>query len=81
MAQDYVGSNNMPLLQSIGQFGTRASGGKDFASARCVNMEICCVLYVVYWGMFDGYNLLFYCCHVPLLLVHFEALISFHHSL
>ncbi|KFK39689.1 hypothetical protein AALP_AA3G276300, partial [Arabis alpina] len=36
MAQDYVGSNNINLLQPIGQFGTRTSGGKDAASARYI---------------------------------------------
>lgn len=34
MAQDFVGSNNLPLLRSSGQFGTRAHGGADHASAR-----------------------------------------------
>lgn len=36
MAQDFVGSNNVPLLVASGQFGTRAQGGKDFASPRYV---------------------------------------------
>jgi DNA gyrase/topoisomerase IV subunit B len=36
MAQDFVGSNNIPLLQPIGQFGTRLQGGKDAASARYI---------------------------------------------
>ena len=34
MAQRFPGSNNLPLLDPIGQFGTRLSGGKDAASAR-----------------------------------------------
>jgi len=34
MAQNYVGSNNVNLLVPDGQFGTRAMGGKDCASAR-----------------------------------------------
>lgn len=41
MAQTYVGSNNINLLMPNGQFGTRAMGGKDAASARylhtCLN--------------------------------------------
>jgi DNA gyrase/topoisomerase IV subunit B len=36
MAQDFVGSNNLPLLQPLGQFGTRLQGGKDAASARYI---------------------------------------------
>ena len=36
MAQDFPGSNNMPLLKPIGQFGTRLTGGKDAASARYI---------------------------------------------
>lgn len=36
MAQDFVGSNNVPFLAALGQFGTRAAGGKDYASPRYV---------------------------------------------
>ncbi|XP_006296839.2 DNA topoisomerase 2, partial [Capsella rubella] len=36
MAQDYLGSNNINLLKPKGQFGTRASGGKDAASTRYI---------------------------------------------
>ncbi|KAK4379698.1 hypothetical protein RND71_001560 [Anisodus tanguticus] len=36
MAQDYVGSNNVNLLQPNGQFGTRNMGGKDHASSRYI---------------------------------------------
>ena len=31
LAQNYVGSNNLNLLQPIGQYGTRYFGGKDSA--------------------------------------------------
>jgi DNA topoisomerase II len=36
MAQNFVGSNNVPLLVPSGQFGTRHSGGDDAASARYI---------------------------------------------
>lgn len=36
MAQDFVGSNNVPLLVPSGQFGTRYQGGSDFASPRYI---------------------------------------------
>ena len=36
MAQDFVGSNNYPLLEPIGQFGTRIMGGKDHAQSRYI---------------------------------------------
>nr|GFB67968.1 DNA topoisomerase 2-like [Tanacetum cinerariifolium] len=34
MAQNYVGSNNINLLQPKGQFGTRHMGGKDHVKGR-----------------------------------------------
>lgn len=40
MAQDYIGSNNLSLLEPIGSFGTRLSGGKDAASARYVYTKL-----------------------------------------
>jgi len=36
MAQDYVGANNINLLEPKGQFGTRRQGGKDHASERYI---------------------------------------------
>ena len=36
LAHNFVGSNNINLLQPIGQFGTRLSGGKDSASPRYI---------------------------------------------
>ena len=36
MAQNFVGSNNINLLEPAGQFGTRRMGGKDSASARYI---------------------------------------------
>jgi DNA topoisomerase-2 len=36
LAQNFVGSNNINLLEPIGQFGSRNMGGKDHASARYI---------------------------------------------
>uniref|UniRef100_A0A2P2I0M0 DNA topoisomerase 2 n=1 Tax=Hirondellea gigas TaxID=1518452 RepID=A0A2P2I0M0_9CRUS len=36
LSQNFVGSNNINLLQPIGQFGTRLMGGKDSASPRYI---------------------------------------------
>ena len=36
MSQDFLGSNNINLLEPIGQFGTRLMGGKDSASPRYI---------------------------------------------
>lgn len=36
MAQDFVGSNNINILEPRGQFGTRLQGGKEAASARYI---------------------------------------------
>ncbi|KAJ8915854.1 hypothetical protein NQ315_004668 [Exocentrus adspersus] len=36
LAQNYLGSNNINLLEPRGQFGTRLQGGKDAASARYI---------------------------------------------
>ena len=40
MAQDYVGSNNIELLEPIGQFGTRIMGGKDSAQPRYIYTKL-----------------------------------------
>ncbi|XP_030850847.1 DNA topoisomerase 2-alpha isoform X2 [Strongylocentrotus purpuratus] len=40
LAQNFVGSNNVNLLQPIGQFGTRLHGGKDAASARYIFTQL-----------------------------------------
>ena len=36
LAQNFIGSNNINLLEPRGQFGSRLQGGKDAASARYV---------------------------------------------
>ena len=40
MAQDFTGSNNVPLLEPRGQFGTRHYGGKDAASPRYIHTNL-----------------------------------------
>lgn len=40
MAQNFVGSNNINLLEPNGQFGTRVSGGDDSASERYIFTQL-----------------------------------------
>ena len=40
LAQNYIGSNNLNLLEPHGQFGTRLLGGKDSASPRYINTKL-----------------------------------------
>ena len=40
LAQDFVGSNNINLLEPKGQFGTRLLGGKDAASERYIFTQL-----------------------------------------
>ena len=40
MAQNFVGSNNINLLEPNGQFGTRIMGGSDAASSRYIHAEL-----------------------------------------
>jgi len=40
MAQDFVGSNNINLLDPVGQFGTRFMGGKDSAQPRYIHTKL-----------------------------------------
>lgn len=40
MAQDFTGSNNVPLLDPLGQFGSRLQGGKDAASPRYISTRL-----------------------------------------
>ena len=40
MAQNFWCSNNINLLQPMGQFGTRVAGGKDSASARYIFTQL-----------------------------------------
>ncbi|TVU44644.1 hypothetical protein EJB05_04090 [Eragrostis curvula] len=40
MAQTFVGSNNVNLLEPIGQFGSRYEGGKDHSMAYYLSVEL-----------------------------------------
>ena len=53
LAQNFVGSNNINLLQPIGQFGTRLAGGKDAASPRYIfTMLRYIYVYINIYGIF-----------------------------
>ena len=58
LAQDFVGSNNINLLQPIGQFGTRLAGGKDSASPRYIFTQMSPLAKVILWFPIysKGYN-------------------------
>lgn len=40
MAQNFVGSTNLNILEPLGQFGTRLQGGQDAASARYIYTKL-----------------------------------------
>ena len=48
MARTFVGSNNINLLEPLGQFGTRIQGGKDHASPRYIFTKLCKVTKLIY---------------------------------
>ena len=48
MAQNFVGSNNINLLEPNGQFGTRIMGGSDAASSRYIHTELNKLCQVIY---------------------------------
>ena len=48
LAQDYVGSNNLNLLEPIGQFGSRLQGGKDSGSPRYIHTRLAPVATLVF---------------------------------
>ena len=49
LAQNFVGSNNINLLQPLGQFGTRLQGGKDAASPRNISTMLKYVIVTTRW--------------------------------
>jgi DNA topoisomerase-2 len=81
MAQDFVGSNNINLLEPQGQFGTRLSGGDDAASPRYIFTQLSPVSRLLFpevddaildYREDDGQMIEpeFYCPIIPLLLVN-----------
>lgn len=48
MAQNYVGSNNINVLEPKGQFGTRIQGGKDSASERYIFTKLNKITRMIY---------------------------------
>jgi len=48
MAQTFVGSNNINLLEPNGQFGTRIMGGNDSASARYIHTQLNPIVDTIY---------------------------------
>ena len=48
MAQNFVGANNINLLQPNGQFGTRIMGGSDSASARYIHTQLNPIVDTIY---------------------------------
>lgn len=81
MAQNFVGSNNMPLLVPSGQFGTRLTGGQDAASPRYIFTKLADVSRLLFpeaddalldHNDEDGQKIepVFYCPVIPLILVN-----------
>ena len=81
MAQDFVGSNNINLLEPSGQFGTRLVGGNDAASPRYIFTHLAPVTRLLFpedddilltYLEDDGQSIEpgFYCPVIPLLLVN-----------
>jgi DNA topoisomerase-2 len=48
MAQNFVGSNNINLLQPIGQFGNRYLGNKGAASPRYIHTKLSDITHLIF---------------------------------
>lgn len=81
MAQNFIGSNNLPLLQQDGQFGTRLQGGKDHAAGRYIFTRLAALTrlifhpadeYIVTYRDDDGLSVepYFYIPVIPMVLVN-----------
>lgn len=87
MAQDFVGSNNLPIIQKDGQFGTRLYGGKDAASSRYIFAQLSKMMKHVYrkedecildYQLDDGNSIepTFFLPIIPMLLVNGSVAIA-----
>lgn len=54
LAQNFVGSNNLNLLEPRGQFGTRLTGGKDSASPRYIFTKMSPLTRMIFHPEDDG---------------------------
>merc|ERR1712125_310469 len=81
MAQDFVSTNNINLLEPSGQFGTRLQGGKDAASARYIYTRLSPLTRLIFSPLDDavlsyqeeeGQNIepYWYCPVIPMILVN-----------
>ena len=81
MAQSFTGSNNVPLLENIGQFGSRTVNGKDAASPRYIFTRLNSLTPLVYreedehllnFAYDDGDRVEYemYCPIIPMILVN-----------
>lgn len=48
MAQTFVGSNNINILEPIGQFGSRLLGGKDASSPRYIHTHLTKIAHTIF---------------------------------
>ncbi|KAK1933293.1 putative DNA topoisomerase II [Babesia divergens] len=48
MAQDFVGSNNINVLEPCGQFGSRKEGGKDASAARYIFTRLMAITRLIF---------------------------------
>ena len=81
LAYNFVGSNNINMLEPIGQFGTRLLGGKDSAQSRYIHTHLTSIAKIIF-NQLDGplYNYLdddgssiepeAYCGILPMVLIN-----------
>jgi DNA topoisomerase-2 len=81
MAQDFVGTNNLNLILSKGQFGSRLKGGEDSAASRYIFTKLNDLTHLIFrkedndiltYSNDDGYPIepIFYVPIIPMILVN-----------